>query len=107
SSIGRLLDAHEITLTHVSGAVIIVLGAIMLLGALPSRVWAHAGSGTLGLVTRVTGEHRLDAVHRTGPRCRAQAGRRQRDSARRRPALVRLLAGPGRALRARRSRLRP
>ncbi len=60
SSIGRVLDAHEITLTHVSGAVIILLGAIMLLGAVPSGVWAHAGSGTLSVVTRVTGEHRFD-----------------------------------------------
>ena len=96
SSIGRLLDAHEITLAHVSGAVIILLGVVMLLGALPARVWAHAGSGTLGVVSRVTGEHRfdvrpsqarrlgragdgdgvrlrLDAVHRPGPRRRARA----------------------------------
>jgi cytochrome c-type biogenesis protein len=60
SSIGRVLDAHEITLAHVSGIVIIVLGAVMLLGALPARVWAHAGSGTLGVMSRVTGEHRFD-----------------------------------------------
>jgi cytochrome c-type biogenesis protein len=60
SSIGRLLDAHEVTLAHLSGAVIILLGAVMLLGALPARVWAHAGSGTLGVVSRVTGEHRFD-----------------------------------------------
>jgi cytochrome c-type biogenesis protein len=32
----------------------------MLVGALPSRVWAHAGSGTLGVVSRVAGEHRFD-----------------------------------------------
>jgi cytochrome c-type biogenesis protein len=60
SGIGRLLDSHEITLSHVSGVVIIVLGVVMLLSALPARVWAHAGSGTLGLVSRVTGEHRFD-----------------------------------------------
>ncbi len=60
SSIGRLLDAHEITLAHVSGAVIVLLGVVMLLGALPSGVWTHAGSGTLGVVSRVTGEHRFD-----------------------------------------------
>jgi cytochrome c-type biogenesis protein len=60
SSIGRVLDAHQVTLTHVSGAVIVVLGAVMLLGALPTRVWAQAGAGTLGLVSRVTGEHRFD-----------------------------------------------
>jgi cytochrome c-type biogenesis protein len=60
SSIGRLLDAHQITLTHVSGAVIIVLGAVMVLSALPTGVWAHAGSGTIGVVSRLTGEHRFD-----------------------------------------------
>src|SRR5271154_1399955 len=47
SSIGRLLKAHEITLAHVSGVVIVLLGVVMVLGALPSRVWAHAGGGTL------------------------------------------------------------
>ena len=60
SSIGRLLDAHQITLSHLSGAVIILLGAVMLVGALPARVWTHAGSGTLGVVARMTGEHRFD-----------------------------------------------
>ena len=60
SSIGRILDAHEIALAHVSGVVIILLGAVMLLGSLPAGVWAHAGSGTLGVVSRVTGEHRFD-----------------------------------------------
>ena len=60
SSIGRLLDAHQIMLAHLSGAVIILLGVVMLLGALPAGVWAHAGTGTLGVVSRVTGEHRFD-----------------------------------------------
>jgi cytochrome c-type biogenesis protein len=60
SSIGRILDAHELTLAHVSGGVIILLGAVMLLGSLPAGVWTHAGSGTLGVMSRVTGEHRFD-----------------------------------------------
>jgi cytochrome c-type biogenesis protein len=60
SSIGRLLDAHEITLSHLSGAVVIVLGLVLLIGVLPGRVWSHVGAGTLGLVTRVTGERRFD-----------------------------------------------
>ena len=60
SSIGRLLKAHEIALAHVSGAVIVLLGIVMVLAALPSRVWAHAGGGTLGVVSRVTGERRFD-----------------------------------------------
>jgi len=60
SSIGRVLDAHKVFLGRVSGVVIILLGIVMLLGALPARVWTHAGSGTLGVVTRMTGEHRFD-----------------------------------------------
>ena len=60
SSIGRLLDTHEITLTHVSGAVIIVLGAVMLLGALPARVWARPAPAPSAWCPRVTGEHRFD-----------------------------------------------
>ena len=39
---------------------IIVLGAVLVLGALPARVWAHAGSGTIGVVSRLTGERRFD-----------------------------------------------
>ncbi len=60
SGLGRLLDTNELTLAHISGAVIVVLGIVLVLGALPSGVWAHAGTGTLGVVTRVTGEHRFD-----------------------------------------------
>ncbi len=60
SGIGSLLHGHRFVLSQVSGALIVALGAVMLLGALPSRVWTQAGSGTLGVVTRVTGEHRFD-----------------------------------------------
>ena len=98
SSIGRLLECTRLTLAQLSGALIILLGVVMLLGALPARVWAHAGAGTLGVVSRVTGERRfdvrpsrlggwaapahghglrlrLDAVHRAGARRRARARR--------------------------------
>jgi cytochrome c-type biogenesis protein len=60
SGVGRLLDGHQILLTYVSGAVIILLGSVLLVSALPARVWAHAGAGTLHVVTRLTGEHRFD-----------------------------------------------
>ncbi len=60
SSIGRILRAHEIALANVSGIVIVALGAVMLLSAVPERVWVNAGSGTLSMVSRVTGEHRFD-----------------------------------------------
>ena len=60
SGLGRLLDAHEVTLAHISGGVVIVLGGVLVLGALPVRVWSHAGTGSLGFVARVTGERRFD-----------------------------------------------
>lgn len=60
SGIGSLLHGHRYVLAQVSGALIIFLGIVMLLSALPARVWASAGSGTLGVVSRVTGEHRFD-----------------------------------------------
>jgi len=60
SGIGHVLTTHRVTLTYISGGIIIFLGVIMLLSALPAAVWANAGSGTLGLVSRVTGEHRFD-----------------------------------------------
>lgn len=60
SGIGRLLTTHKVTLTYISGAVIIFLGVVMLLSALPTTVWSNAGSGTLGLVSRLSGEHRFD-----------------------------------------------
>jgi cytochrome c-type biogenesis protein len=60
SGIGSLLHGHRYVLAQVSGVLIIFLGAVLLLGALPARVWASAGSGTLGVVSRLTGEHRFD-----------------------------------------------
>ncbi len=60
SSIGRLLKPHAIGLSHVSGVVVLVLGFLLLLGAVPGRVWANLGSGSLGLVSRLTGERRFD-----------------------------------------------
>jgi cytochrome c-type biogenesis protein len=60
SGIGHLLASHKETLTHVSGFVVIVLGIVLLLGTVPSRVWAHVGAGPLGVLTRVTGERRFD-----------------------------------------------
>ena len=131
SSIGRLLDAHEITLAHVSGAVIIVLGAVMLLGALPARVWAHAGAGHAR--RGVPGDRRA-ALRRAarrgsalwaapvmgmafafawtpciGPVLGVVLGLAATMATLPGPvaAPLRLLAGPGRALRARRPRLRP
>jgi cytochrome c-type biogenesis protein len=60
SGIGHLLVSHKETLTHVSGFVVTVLGIVLLLGTVPSRVWAHVGAGPLGVLNRVTGERRFD-----------------------------------------------
>ena len=60
SSIGIVLKNHKVELATVSGILIILLGVVMMLSALPSGVWANAGSGTLNLVSRVTGERRFD-----------------------------------------------
>jgi cytochrome c-type biogenesis protein len=60
SGIGHLLVSHKEMLTHISGFVVIVLGGVLLLGTVPSRVWAQVGAGPLGLLTRVTGERRFD-----------------------------------------------
>jgi len=60
SGIGRLLVSHKETLTHVSGFVVIVLGLVLLLGALPAGFWARVGAGPRGALTRLTGERRFD-----------------------------------------------
>jgi len=60
SGVGHVLKSNKVELAHISGIMIIALGVVMVLTALPARVWAHAGSGTLGVVSRVTGEHRFD-----------------------------------------------
>ena len=60
SGIGRVLDAHEIPLAHVSGIVVILLGLLLLLGALPGDWWSRLGAGPLGFITRLNGERRFD-----------------------------------------------
>jgi len=60
SGIGHLLVSHKETLTHVSGFVVILLGLVLLLGALPTGFWGRVGAGPLGVLTRITGERRFD-----------------------------------------------
>lgn len=45
SGVGHLLDAHKGTLTTVAGAVVVVMGVVLLVGALPAAFWARAGAG--------------------------------------------------------------
>jgi cytochrome c-type biogenesis protein len=59
SGLGQLLHAHRVVLTQVSGYVVILLGVILLIGLLPSGVWARMGSGPIGVLSRITGERRI------------------------------------------------
>ena len=45
SGLGHLLHAHQHTLTTVAGAVVVVMGSVLLIGALPSGFWARVGVG--------------------------------------------------------------
>jgi cytochrome c-type biogenesis protein len=60
SGIGHLLDSHEVPLAHVSGLVVVLLGFLLLLGAVPAHWWSRLGDGPLGVVTRLSGERRFD-----------------------------------------------
>jgi cytochrome c-type biogenesis protein len=60
SGIGHLLASHKELLTHLSGIVVIVLGAVLLLSAVPAPLWSRIGATPLGIVTRITGERRFD-----------------------------------------------
>jgi cytochrome c-type biogenesis protein len=60
SGIGRLLVSHKETLTHVSGFAVILLGLVLLLGAVPAGFWARIGARPLVVLTRITGERRFD-----------------------------------------------
>jgi len=59
SGLGHLLGSHKHQLTTVAGAVIVVLGAVLLMGALPGRFWARLGDGPFGAAARVVGERRF------------------------------------------------
>jgi len=59
SGLGHLLGSHRPVLTTVSGAVVVALGAVLLVGALPAGVWTRLGAGTAGHVSRLTGERRF------------------------------------------------
>jgi cytochrome c-type biogenesis protein len=60
SGLGHLLEAHKETLSLISGVIVVLLGVVLLLGAVPGAVWSHVGGGSLAFVTRVTGERRFD-----------------------------------------------
>ena len=59
SGVGHLLGAHRHALATVSGATIVVLGLILMLGALPASVWARVGGGVSSRVAWLMGERRF------------------------------------------------
>jgi cytochrome c-type biogenesis protein len=59
SGIGHLLGAHKRELTEASGAVVIALGAVLLVASAPQALWVRVGAGPRALAARVLGERRL------------------------------------------------
>jgi cytochrome c-type biogenesis protein len=56
SGVGHVLDTHKATLTTVAGGIVVVMGVVLLVGALPAGFWARAGVGPL---RRVFSDHRF------------------------------------------------
>lgn len=59
SGIGHLLGSHKRELTEVSGAVVVGLGAVLLLATAPAGLWSRIGAGPRAVAARVLGERRL------------------------------------------------
>jgi cytochrome c-type biogenesis protein len=59
SGLGHLLDTHQRTLTTVAGGVVVVLGLVLVVSALPAGAWARLGAGPSGWFGRITGERRI------------------------------------------------
>ena len=59
SGLGRLLGTHKEALTTASGAIVVVLGLVLLASAVPARWWSVAGSGVAGRVAWLVGERRV------------------------------------------------
>lgn len=59
SGLGHLLGTHKQALTTASGAVVVVLGAVLLLGAVPASAWARLGAGAAGRVGQLVSERRF------------------------------------------------
>jgi cytochrome c-type biogenesis protein len=59
SGLGHALGSHRHALTTAAGGVIVALGVVMLVGALPAGFWSRMGSGPLGALSRLVGERRF------------------------------------------------
>jgi len=61
SGLGHALGAHKQALSMAAGALVVLLGLVLLLGALPATVWARVGTGSAGSsLARVVEEHRFE-----------------------------------------------
>jgi cytochrome c-type biogenesis protein len=60
SGLGHLLGVHKQALTLVAGGVVVALGAVLLVGALPAGFWARIGSGRAAFVGRLIGDRRFE-----------------------------------------------
>lgn len=59
SGLGHLLGTHKAALTTASGAVVVVLGVVLMASAVPARWWSLAGAGVSGRVAWLVGERRV------------------------------------------------
>jgi cytochrome c-type biogenesis protein len=59
SGLGHLLNAHRQLLPTIAGAVVVVLGLLLLLGGLPAGFWSRAGARISGRVGQATRERRF------------------------------------------------
>ncbi len=59
SGIGHLLDSHQQELTTAAGAVVVVLGVVLLVTSLPSGFWDRLGAGAAGRVGSMVRERRF------------------------------------------------
>jgi cytochrome c-type biogenesis protein len=59
SGLGHLLGSHRAELNLAAGAVIVALGAVVLVGSMPSRVWALLPSSWRSIGAHVLAERRI------------------------------------------------
>jgi cytochrome c-type biogenesis protein len=65
SGVGHLLTSHKGGLITVSGAVVVVLGVVMLASSLPAGVWSRLGPKVAGTAGWLVGERRFHVRPRT------------------------------------------
>jgi cytochrome c-type biogenesis protein len=59
SGVGHLLGTHKQALTAASGVVVVVLGVVLLLSAVPAQAWVRVGAGVSGRVGWLVGERKI------------------------------------------------